>query len=662
MKRQHMLKSIPFLLAGVLAGVMAWYYDVYVHWNEGIFPFAVAASALVFAGLAVSAVWPGKATPGLKCLFVLGWLIAFLGIENGVSYLINNVIYATDGGAKPAMRAVLPLLALLVVLLLIKPFLALGRKTKLAIGIPALTGALLLGVIFMPDTGGVHSVTGSVAYTFAHSTQKVQLEETLGRMKTIHVTMGKNEREGFQFILRGRGGNTLQYCVALSDVTGDNGAVIPVSVFKEHYIYAGAGKDAGMYPDALIPCPDARNTLGITGERRNQGFYIELRTAADAPAGLYTGKITVNQCRENASVWETVKVLAQAEFTVEVVNAAFPDAPGSDSAVGVANWTERFCALGGVEPGTPEAEALYKQYYDYLLDHKLSAYRLPYDILDERADAYMSDPRVKSFTIAYPEDDAKLLEYYQKVQSNPDWARKGYFYLIDEPGSAQTIEEYYSITDRLARLCPGYHMVTPFSWKFKDGGKEYDNLAIQDGRSDIMCPISDQFDKRGFPEAVARRAETGSRAWWYVCCEPTGAYCNMFVHQQGTRHRLLFWQQYQQNITGLLYWSTTYWEKANPWFSAATWNNYETCGDGSWFYPGPAVGLKEPVPSLRLKNIADGLEDYDLLRMAEEKFGRDYCLKKAGQLSQSLTSYTGDPAKIEQVRAAILKDLGGKSQ
>ena len=652
-------KLLPFLLAALLAGVMAWYYDVFVNWNPAVFPFAVAASVLLFLALAASSVWPGKSKPGMKVLYIFGWFAAYTILTQGLTYLINNVIHNASGGAKPAMRAVLPLLALLAVLLLIKPFLGLGRKGKAAAGLCVLVLAAAFVALTRPDIGGVHGFYSDLAYTFARSTQKIQPGELLGRMKAIHITMGKSEREGFQFILRGRGGNALQYCIELSDVANENGAVIPVSMFKEHYVYAGAGKDAGTYPDALVPYPINQNRLEITADRRNQGYYFELRTGEDTPAGIYTGKITICQRQERDYVWETTRTLLEAEFTVEVLDVTFPAAAYNDTAVGV-SFSGQFFALNGVEQGTPEAEALYQQYYDYLLDHKISAYSLPYDILDERADAYMSDPRVKGFQIPYPrEDDAQLQAYYQKVQSNPEWARKGYFYPIDEPGTAAMIDSYNAITERLAALCPGYHMVTPFfTWKFSDGGTGYDNLAIQDGRSDIICPISNLFDSRGFPEAVQKRVnDGGDRAWWYVCCGPTGNYCNMFIHKQGTRHRLLFWQQYQQNLTGLLYWSSVYWEKANPWFSAVTWNSWEACGDGSWFYPGPGAGLNEPVPSLRLKNIADGLEDYDLLRMAEERFGRDYCLEKADQLSRSLTSYTKDPAKIESVRVSILRDL-----
>jgi len=658
MKKQNLLKALPFFLAALLAGVMAWYYDVYVNWNAGVFPFAVAASVLVFLALAVSSVWPGKAKPGIKCLYILGWFTAFVAAEQGLAYWINNVTYeARKPGPSAAMAAVLPLLALLAILLLIKPWLALGRGAKAAAGISTLALAVLFAGFIRPDFGGVHGFYVDLAYTFAYSTQKIRLDERLGRMKTIRVTMGKNEREGFQFIVRGRNTGSLQYCVELSGVANEDGAAIPASMFKEHYIYAGMGKDAGTYPDALIPYPINQNKLEITAAHRNQGYYFELRTDADTPAGVYTGKITVCQRQEKNYVWETTATLAQASFTVEVLDVAFPGEAYSDTAVGL-DWSGQFYALNGVEQGTPEGDALYKQYYDYLLDHKISAYGLPYDILDERADEYLSDPRVKSFRIPYPGDDAQLQEYYNKVQSNPDWARKGYFYPIDEPGTAEAIDSYNAITGRLAELCPGYHMVTPFSWKFSDDGQEYDNLAIQNGRSDIICPISDTFGRQGFCEAVQKRVtENGDRAWWYVCCGPTGKYNNMFVHLQGTRHRLLFWQQYQQGLTGLLYWDSVYWEKANPWFSSVTWNSHNACGDGSWFYPGPAVGLGEPVPSLRLKNIADGLEDYDLLRMAEAEFGRGYCLEKAAQLSTALTKYTRDPAKVEQVRVSILKDL-----
>jgi len=153
MKKQRLQKALPFLLTLALAGVTAWYYEVYVNWNPAVFPLAATALVLTFLALAVSAVWPGKAKTSIKCLAVLGWLVAFAAVSQGVTFVINNVLYDAVGGAKPAMRVALPLLALLVVLLLVKPWRALGLRAKLAAGISA--AALLcvgVAVLIMPPT------------------------------------------------------------------------------------------------------------------------------------------------------------------------------------------------------------------------------------------------------------------------------------------------------------------------------------------------------------------------------------------------------------------------------------------------------------------------------------------------------------------------------
>ena len=82
------------------------------------------------------------------------------------------------------------------------------------------------------------------------------------------------------------------------------------------------------------------------------------------------------------------------------------------------------------------------------------------------------------------------------------------------------------------------------------------------------------FSDRGFADAIADRAAAGDKIWWYVCCGPGPKtdYCNLFTQQEGVKHRVLFWQQMQQHVTGLLYWSTTYWSDVggDPWSSAWT--------------------------------------------------------------------------------------------
>ena len=494
-----------------------------------------------------------------------------------------------------------------------------------------------------------------IEYAFALSTEKFRREDNLPKRGEMRVVLGKNEREAFQFLLRN--GSAEMFRLELGEFTGPGGTVLPATVYQEAYTYVGVTGQEGLYPDALLPY--GGGTVHVP-PRSSQGFYIELRSTADTSAGVYTAPLTVLNFDYN----RPEEVIVQTEITAEVLDVTFPDAATSDTAIGM--WGGWMYERNGVDYDSPEGEALRKAYYDYLLDHKISAYEtLPYDILDPRADAYMGDPRVKSFKIPYPwEDDEKLLEYYNKVQSDPAWAAKAFFYEVDEPDNADKVNRYMEMTERLERLCPGYNMVTPFyTWQFSDGGGDYDNLAFQDGRSNIICPLSELFDNPGFGEAYQKRAsEEGAKAWWYICCGPGEPYVNQYIHYQGTRPRLLFWQQYQRGITGLLYWNSVFWEQTDPWMSSATYRTYEASGDGCWLYPGAVYGQDGPVPSLRLKNLADGLEDYDLLSMAEEVYGRDWVLEWADKLSRSLTSYTHDAQAMDAVRVELLRALEGQAR
>ena len=138
-----------------------------------------------------------------------------------------------------------------------------------------------------------------------------------------------------------------------------------------------------------------------------------------------------------------------------------------------------------------------------------------------------------------------------------------------------------------------------------------------------------------------------------MCCGPQGDYNNNFIRQQAIRHRILFWQEKMENVTGFLYWNSIYCDKGNPWETSKTWDSYESGGDGVVMYPGRYMGYDEPVGTLRLKNLCDGIEDYTYLTMAEEAFGRDCIDEKIARITATLTDYTLDDALLQQVRNEI---------
>lgn len=498
------------------------------------------------------------------------------------------------------------------------------------------------------DIGGIPTKDADIVFDFAYATEKDVRDTALGKDETIDIALAKNEWEGFRVVFA-TAAKDKKVNVSVTDFKNSNGDTLKTEAFKEHYLEVkGLGDVYNCeYPDALIPVTHTGDRGGAAELQKGlqQAFFIRTRAEKDSSAGEYTATVT--------AVNEKDEVILEKEIKATVWNFTLPDAPANESAFG--NGGGAFNTLSGVKDGDDEAaEKLKLQVYNMLLENRLSPYNLPYDILDERADAYMSDPRVTSFVIPYPEDDDLLVEYYTKVTSNPDWAKKGYFYPIDEPGNAEAYAKYTEITDRLSRLCPGYNMVTPFNTdKVTIDGKEMSSVQLQAGKSSILCGLSKVVNRGTTLEEMMAQVKNGSRAWWYVCCAPGGDYCNFFEFLDGIKHRLLMWQQRSLDISGLLYWSTTYCEKANPWESTKTWDDYNSAGDGMLIYPGGYIGFDGPIASLRLMNIADGMEDYDYFALAEAKFGKEWVNEKIARVVTSPTEYTSDHALLEQVRREI---------
>ncbi len=190
----------------------------------------------------------------------------------------------------------------------------------------------------------------------------------------------------------------------------------------------------------------------------------------------------------------------------------------------------------------------------------------------------------------------------------------------------------------------------------------------------IWCPITSIYD-RAFCEG--RRAR-GEDIWLYVCCGPTPPYANFFIDEPAVDHRVLFWQAWQANAVGFLYWQTNWWfgnmpdKVSAPHFPDVPWNmdcgtyrDHGVNGDGWLLYPGKD---QQPLASLRLENIRDGIEDYEYLWLLRQRLSAarksdriqpadlaraQALLNPVPEITRSFTDYTKDPRVILARRAAI---------
>lgn len=361
------------------------------------------------------------------------------------------------------------------------------------------------------------------------------------------------------------------------------------------------------------------------------------------------------------------EIVCVCPIVVHVWNFALPQTPACETAIAIQSaYLQKFHK----PKDDADMELLYKSYYDTLLNHRISAYSMPYSVLDPRADAYMSDPRVTTFcatfhtvgSYEFEKDPEVLRSVAQKLAQNPAWQRKAYAYPLDEPTTVSHLEQLRGHSEALQSLIPGIHQVVPFYTDI-DVDENTDQVAFMAPLHDIWCPKAQLFrevyteaqEKKylPFPERMKAYQNAGSRVWWYVCNYPQPPYFNVFTNDIGLNSRALFWQQYRYGVTGFLYWSSTCWlHMEDPWEDTDTFGD-NIHGDGILFYPGEKIRIHGPVTSLRLKIIRDGIEDFDLFTLAEKVLGRDLLVEKILSVTPSLVEATTDSDKFYAIRTEI---------
>jgi hypothetical protein len=417
----------------------------------------------------------------------------------------------------------------------------------------------------------------------------------------------------------------------------DGSAAIKPQLFKVEYVPNIVGETA--YPDPLPPL-----TPFDVAANQAQPVWISVKTPIDAKPGVYQATVQVESGAEKREL----------PLKLHVWNFALPVTPSSVTAFGM--MSNFIAEQHGVPNGSLECISLYDKYYEMLLDHRISAYQIPADIMSEEAAKYLKHPRMTSYQLPYSDDDAKLKGMVDHLIKN-GWYDKGYFYPIDEPVEKAAYADLTKIGKRLMNL-PSYRWVVPF-FRSPAWDNELTPFDLMANHVNIWCPNTAYFDSNPKTRpSMATRHRMGEAAWWYVCCGPGSPYNNFFVEMSGMSHRMLFWQQKHENVEGLLYWCSTWWNPASikdPWTDMATVKdiNPSIHGDGSLFYPGKKVGVDGPVSSIRLELIRDGLEDFDYLTLADAKLGKEATAKYVERMVRNLKDYEQDPAALEQCRREI---------
>jgi hypothetical protein len=425
----------------------------------------------------------------------------------------------------------------------------------------------------------------------------------------------------------------------------------------------------GEWPDPLLPYEGPR-TLP---KGRHQPVWATVHVPRDAPAGWYTGTLTVTA---------SGCIPARIPLALRVRGFALPDEFNTKTAYGV-YLNEPWHALRTQE----EKRAVYELYLAALARHHVSPFSpmLFYPIREREADGrivhdftefdagarrYLDGFHFNAFNLDLPlgfggradfspefrkefgERVRPVLEHLRER----GWLSKTYAYWQDEPpkerygwvkAGMETLRDHAPGVRRLLTMC-----VEPAPME------EFYGLV------NLWCPVMSLYNPATAPE----RQKRGESIWWYVCTGPQSPWPNNFIDHPAVTHRIRYWVMEKYRIEGDLYWSTTYWANKNPWEDPQSyvalpdgkhdpdkvWGN----GDGFLLYPPtrqpPSEPVaKGPVASLRLALIRDGLEDLEYFRLLDGRAGAAKARAVLDGLVKDFTNYEREPERIEAAREAV---------
>ncbi|HVW09629.1 MAG TPA: glycoside hydrolase domain-containing protein [Bryobacteraceae bacterium] len=468
------------------------------------------------------------------------------------------------------------------------------------------------------------------------------------------LSAARGEYESFQIAIQAPYGGLNNVNASVSDLTGPGGAVIAqsnISLFREQYVYVSQSSPnwggsnqplgAGWYPDALIPFNDPNTGQPIRGAQieavpfdlggaQNQPLWVDVFVPRDAVPGQYTGTFTVTSNQGTAS----------GSIVLTVWNFTLPLQPSLKSAflfyAGQSTAADKELLRNRISPlhTDPAAQS------DLINNYGLNVVGLAYYSGAAFDHCSMSDPPSVADLSALAAQQQPSLE---KID-----------YSADETYYCSSLVPQLQAWGRNLHAAGVKNLVTasPITSLFDDGtGSGISTVDIW-----AMLPIGYDASPALNAQALAR----GNELWSYNALVQDDYSPKWLIDFAPINYRIQpgFISQ-SLNLTGLLYWKVDNWSD-DPWnqvnnFPSYSPNNYP--GDGMLVYPGYQVGIDGVAPSMRLKWIRDGIEDYEYVQILKLAGRASDALGLAASVGPDWRNWTRDIDKLLSVRAQIGQEI-----
>ena len=487
-----------------------------------------------------------------------------------------------------------------------------------------------------------HSSSANLKIWVTDGMERIGKEDHPGDITSIKLYAARGEYESFQIGIQAPKDIYTGVNVIVSDLSTPNDQVIAksnITLYREHYVavnhssptWGGSTNrplDSGWYADGLIPFVDPNTGKDLVDSEidavpfelnagSNQLIWVDVFVPRNAQAGEYKGKFSVTS---NQGKVEGEILLKVWDFELPLkpsLNSAFLLWEQQDKSELIELLKHKIMPVAKINPA--DEKELIEQW-------GLSSVRLPFWSGANFQNCSMTPaPSAEEIAAASAQHQKDLLIYV---------------YATDE------IDHCINLYQPLKQWAKNIHQA---------GVK---HLAV-------MAPTPELYDAvdiwvvnpsryEANVDRISEVLEKGDEVWFYTFYVFGGGQPNWQIDFEPINYRIPHGFINQSlGLTGVLY------SRADLW-TDDPWNNIDTShegkhypGEGMLVYPGEPVGIEGVVPSMRLKWIREGVEDYEYIEILKQLGFEDWALQVSRSVGKDWQNWTRNTKQLEAVRIKL---------
>lgn len=548
------------------------------------------------------------------------------------------------------------------------------HKTRLFAGLALLTAFSATSAIAAP---AVFGETTSV---------KVRPSHPIRDDKGVDLIAARNEFAAFQVVIHGTTSGANAVSATMSDLVGPS--TIPSTkmvVYRETLLNitqtSGVGPTAGMWPDGLVPDVDEmdrqkRNAFPFNvPANQARALWVDVHVPQTAAPGSYTGTLKVTGTGFTHNV----------QVRLTVVNATLPSTSSVASAFLIYGGTVCAAHTGDSECGystTTMANHL-NRYQELALDHRITltnffkvgrqgdnwpAFDAMYSqYLNGTAKTRLVGAKMTSAQLSSNRDVAKFASWANHFKAK-GWFDRLFDYTGDEPPYGITYTEAKARAVATRSADPALRTLLTTNIQDLEDNAAEDLFDILTPPINFMDGIVAPFVGNQRPKYDAYLAKPGKHLWIYQSCmshgcgygtelpenSPNSGWASYMVDRTAAKNRAMQWLVFKYGATGELYYETAL-ALTRAWTDQFAFSGN---GDGTLFYPGTPSQIGGtshiPLPSIRLKQIRLGMQDYEWLKLVSEAGDPAFAKQIVDGLVPAASKVPDDGALFDAARLALI--------